>query len=54
MRSLAEPLGNKPTSSGLFRAGDLKKRVARKHKRTAAMYLTQVPELVGDVARFES
>ena len=53
VRSIAEPLGNKPAYTQLFRAGSLKKMAARKHKRTAAIYLTQVPGLLGDVARFE-
>lgn len=53
VRSLTEPLGNRPSRTQLFRAGSLAKMAARKHKRTAAIYLTQVPELKGDVARFD-
>ncbi len=53
VRSIAEPLGNRPAYAQLFRAGSLKKMAARKHKRTTARYLTQVPELLGNVARFE-
>jgi RND superfamily putative drug exporter len=53
VRSIAEPLGNKPGYTQLFRAGSLKKIAARKHKRTTAVYLTQVPGLLGNVARFE-
>lgn len=53
VRSLSEPLGNRPSRTQLFRAGSLAKMAARKHKRTVATYLTQVPGLKGDVARFD-
>ncbi len=53
VRSIAEPLGDPPAYTQLFRAGSIKKMTARKHKRTAATYLTQVPGLIGDVARFD-
>ncbi len=53
VRSITEPLGDKPGYFQPFRAEGLKKLAARKHKVTQATYLTQVPELVGKVARFD-
>ncbi|MBI3836653.1 MAG: MMPL family transporter, partial [Planctomycetia bacterium] len=53
VRSIAEPLGNRPGYFQPFRARGLNKLAARKHKQTKATYVTQVPDLVGDVARFD-
>ena len=53
VRSITEPLGDPPGFFQPFRAEGLKKLAARKHKLTKATYLTQVPELVGKVARFD-
>jgi putative drug exporter of the RND superfamily len=53
VRSIAEPLGNRPGYFQPFRARGLNKLAARKHKQTKATYLTQVPDLLGDVARFD-
>jgi RND superfamily putative drug exporter len=49
VRSVAEPLGDPPSRAGLFSS----KRLLREHKLTRAHFLTQVPGLKGDVARFE-
>ncbi len=53
VRSIAEPLGNRPGYFQPFRARGLNKLAARKHKQTKATYLTQVPDLIGDIARFD-
>jgi putative drug exporter of the RND superfamily len=53
VRSITEPLGDKPGFFQPFRSEGLKKLAARKHPLTKATYLTQVPELVGKVARFD-
>ena len=53
VRSVAEPLGNKPGYFQPLRSQGLKKLAARKHHRTEATFLTQVPGLVGKVARFD-
>ncbi len=53
VRSIAEPLGNRPGYFQPFRTRGLNKLAARKHKQTKAMYVTQGADLVGDVARFD-
>jgi len=53
VRSMAEPTGDPPGYFQPFRGSGLKKLAARRHKQTKATYLTQVPELSGDVARFD-
>jgi RND superfamily putative drug exporter len=53
VRSLAEPTGDKPGYFQPFRASGLKKLAAREHKTTKARFVTRVPELAGDVARFD-
>src|SRR5262249_34480774 len=52
VRSITEPLGDKPgTGSTPLTAAGRRKLAARKHPRRQALYLTQVPELVGNVTR---
>jgi RND superfamily putative drug exporter len=53
VRSLAEPTGDPPGYFQPFSTSGLKKLAARKHKVTRAQFVTQVPQLVGDVARFD-
>ncbi|HTU24779.1 MAG TPA: MMPL family transporter [Pirellulales bacterium] len=53
VRSITEPLGDPPGYFQPFSAEGWRKAAARKHKVTRATYLTQVPELVGKVARFD-
>jgi RND superfamily putative drug exporter len=51
--SIAEPLGDRPGYFQPFSARGRNKLAALKHKITKARFLTQEPDLVGDVARFE-
>ncbi len=53
VRSMAEPLGDKPGLFNPFSGDGRRKLAAQRHKRTKANYLTQVPNLVGKVARFD-
>jgi putative drug exporter of the RND superfamily len=53
VRSLTEPLGNPPGYLQPFSSEGRKKLMALKHPLTKATYLTQVPGLVGKVARFD-
>ena len=53
VRSITEPLGDRPGFFQPFSAEGLRKLAALKHAKTRATYLTQVPELVGKVARFD-
>ena len=53
VRSMAEPLGDKPGLFNPFSGDGRRKLAAQRHKRTKANYLTQVPEYVGKVARFD-
>ena len=53
VRSLAEPTGDPPGYFQPFSTAGLKKLAARKHKTTRARFATQVPQLAGDVARFD-
>ncbi len=53
VRSMAEPLGDPPGLFNPFSADGRRKLAAQRHKRTKANYLTQAPDLVGKVARFD-
>ena len=54
VRSITEPLGDKPgTGNTPLTAAGRRKLAARKHPRTEATYLTQVPELRGQVTRLD-
>ncbi|MBI2824626.1 MAG: MMPL family transporter [Planctomycetia bacterium] len=54
VRSITEPLGDKPgTGNTPLTAAGRRKLAARKHPRTEATYLTQVPDLAGQVARLD-
>lgn len=53
VRSMSEPTGDSPGYFQPFRSSGLKKLAARRHKITKSRFLTQVPELAGDVARFD-
>ncbi len=53
VRSMAEPTGDPPGYFQPFRSSGLKKLAARRHKITKSRFLTQQPDLVGDVARFD-
>ncbi|MEX2111776.1 MAG: MMPL family transporter [Pirellulales bacterium] len=53
VRSLAEPTGDRPGYLQPFSTSGLKKLAAREHKITKAQFVTRVPELAGDVARFD-
>ena len=53
VRSITEPTGDPPGFFQPLRARGLQKLAARKHKITKARFLTQVPRLVGEVARFD-
>ncbi len=53
VRSLEEPTGDRPGSVQFFRSSGLKKLAARAHKTTKATFVTQAPDLVGHVARFD-
>lgn len=53
VRSLSEPLGDKPGFSNVFSRRGQRKLAAKKHARTLSMFLTQVPEMAGQVTRFD-
>jgi putative drug exporter of the RND superfamily len=54
VRSVTEPLGDKPGSGNTpLTAAGRRKLASRKHPRTQALYLTQVPELRGQVTRLD-
>lgn len=53
VRSLTEPLGDRPGLSNVFSPAGRRKLAAKKHSRTKETYLTQVPELRGAVTRFD-
>jgi RND superfamily putative drug exporter len=54
VRSVTEPLGDKPGSGSTpLTAAGRRKLASRKHPRTQALYLTQVPELRGQVTRLD-
>jgi RND superfamily putative drug exporter len=53
VRSLSAPMGDPPGYFQPFRSSGLKKIAARRHKITKSRFLTQEPDLVGDVARFD-
>ena len=53
VRSVAEPTGDPPGYLQPFRTSGLKKLAARKHKTTRAQFVTEVPGLEGNVARFD-
>lgn len=53
VRSLSEPLGDKPGFSNVFSRRGQRKLAAKKHARTLSMFLTQVPSMAGQVTRFD-
>jgi RND superfamily putative drug exporter len=53
VRSITEPTGEAPGYFQPLRARGLQKLAARKHKFSKARFLTQVPRLIGDVARLD-
>jgi putative drug exporter of the RND superfamily len=53
VRSITEPMGDPPGYFQPLSARGLRKLAARKHKTTSARFVTQVPELAGEVARFD-
>jgi len=54
VRSISEPLGDRPgTGNTPLTAAGRRKLAARKNPRTQALYLTQVPELHGQVTRLD-
>ena len=53
VRSITEPLGDKPGFVQPFSAQGWRKLAARKHRITQAAFITQVPDLKGTVARFD-
>ncbi len=53
VRSMAEPLGDRPGLFNPFSGDGRRKLAAQHHKRTKANYLTQEPDLAGKVARFD-
>lgn len=53
VRSLAEPLGDKPGFMSPFSAKGRRKLAALKHPTTQATFVTQEPKLKGTVARFD-
>ncbi|HUY87726.1 MAG TPA: MMPL family transporter [Pirellulales bacterium] len=53
VRSIAEPLGDKPGYSNIFSPAGRRKLAAKKHPQTKAIYLSQVPSMAGDVARLD-
>jgi RND superfamily putative drug exporter len=53
VRSLAEPLGDKPGFMTPFSAKGRRKLAALKHPITQSRFITQTPELKGTVARFD-
>jgi RND superfamily putative drug exporter len=53
VHSLAEPTGDPPGYLQPFSASGLKKLAVREHRVTRAKFVTSVPDLAGDVARFD-
>ncbi|MBX3414088.1 MAG: MMPL family transporter [Pirellulales bacterium] len=53
VRSLSEPLGDKPGYANIFSRRGQRKVAAKKHNRTLSTFLTQVPELQGQITRFD-
>ncbi len=53
VRSIAEPLGDRPGYFNVFSEQGRSKLAAKKHPQTKAIYLTQVPELAGEVTRLD-
>lgn len=54
VRSLAEPLGDKPSKSrNVFNSEYRRKLAITRHPRTKAIYLAQAPQLEGDVTRLD-
>jgi len=53
VRSLSEPLGDKPGYANIFSRRGQRKVAAKKHARTLSTFLTQEPELAGQVTRFD-
>lgn len=53
VRSLAEPLGDRPGFLSPFSAKGRRKLAALKHPTTQARFATQVPDLIGTVTRFD-
>lgn len=53
VRSIAEPLGDRPGFFNVFSEQGRSKLAAKKHPQTMAIYLTQAPGLEGDVTRMD-
>lgn len=53
VRSIAEPLGDRPGFFNVFSEQGRSKLAAKKHPQTKAIYLTQAKELAGDVTRLD-
>ncbi|HWA98487.1 MAG TPA: MMPL family transporter, partial [Pirellulales bacterium] len=53
VRSIAEPLGDVPGLANPFSPAGRLKLAAKRHRQTRSTYLSQVPQLAGDVTRFD-
>lgn len=53
VRSISEPMGDAPGYRNLFSAAGRRKLAAREHPRTRALYLSQAPQLKGEVTRLD-
>ena len=53
VRSISEPLGNRPGAFNLFSAAGRRKLAVKKHPRTKAIYLADAPGYAGSVTRLD-
>lgn len=53
VRSISEPLGDRPGAFNLFSAAGRRKLAVKKHPRTKAIYLAQAPPYTGSVTRLD-